>query len=177
MVADTLLNVAEHFTGFGTDINTLRKRLRAMPHVEVYNSFPPYGGAFRRRFGIENEQALDLFYQTVSMKSVGNLTDFVRQHMLEAFPVLPRIQALIAHFDDLNRAHEAVLRAKRQIERLTPLMVDCDQHAGLWTEIETLRSCRDALRGFFASLKAELLEKRLEGLNSELARTRHPGYF
>ena len=170
VVADTLLNVAEHFTGFGPDVNTLRKRLRAMPHVEVYDLFPPYGGAFRRRFGIENEQALDLFYQTVSMKSVGNLTDFVRQHMLEAFPVSPRIQALIAHFDDLNRAHEAVLRAKRQIERLTPLVVDCDQHAGLSTEIETLRSCRDALRGFFASLKAELLEKRLEGLNSELAR-------
>ena len=170
VVADTLLNVAEHFTGFGSNINTLRKRLRTMPHVEVYDSFPPYGGAFRRRFGIENEQALDLFYQTVSMKSVGNLTDFVRQHMLEAFPVLPRIQALIAHFDDLSRAHEAVLRAKRQIERLTPLVVDCDQHAELAREIDTLRSCRDALRGFFASLKGKLLEKRLEGLNSELAR-------
>ena len=31
VVADTLLNVAEHFTGFGPDINALRKRLRAMP--------------------------------------------------------------------------------------------------------------------------------------------------
>lgn len=50
VVADTLLNVAEHFTGFGPDVNTLRKRLRAMPHVEVYDSFPPYGAAFRRRF-------------------------------------------------------------------------------------------------------------------------------
>ena len=170
VVADTLLSVAEHFTGFGPDINTLRKRLRAIPHVEVHDSFPPYGAAFRRRFGIESEQALDLFYQTVSMKSVGNLTDFVRQHMLEAFPVVPRIQALIAHFDDLNRAHEAVLRAKRQIERLTPLVADCDQHAALSTEIATLRGCRDALGGFFANLKAELLEKRLEDLNNELAR-------
>jgi uncharacterized protein YPO0396 len=170
VVADTLLNIMEHFTGFGPDINTLRKRLRAIPNVEVHDSFPPYGAAFRRRFGIENEQALDLFYQTVSMKSVGNLTDFVRQHMLEAFPVVPRIQALIAHFDDLNRAHEAVLRAKRQIERLTPLVADCDQHTVLSTEIATLRSCREALRGFFAGLKAALLEKRLEGLEAELER-------
>ena len=168
VVADTLLNVTEHFTGFGPDINALRRRLRATPNVEVHDSFPPYGAAFRRRFGIGNEQALDLFYQTVSMKSVGNLTDFVRQHMLEAFPVVPRIQALIAHFDDLNRAHEAVLRAKRQIERLTPLVSDCNQHAALSTEIATLRSCRDALRCFFTGLKAELLEKRLEGLNAEL---------
>jgi uncharacterized protein YPO0396 len=170
VVADTLLNVTEHFTGFGPDINTLRRRLRAMPNVEVHDSFPPYGAAFRRRFGIENEQALDLFYQTVSMKSVGNLTDFVRQHMLEAFPVVPRIQALIAHFDDLNRAHEAVQRAKRQIGRLTPLIADYDQHAALSAEIARLRSCRDVLHGFFAGLKAELLENRLEGLSAELER-------
>ena len=58
------------------------KRLRKAA-AEVVDTFPPYGAAFRRRFGIENEQALDLFHQTVSMKSVGNLTDFVREHMLE----------------------------------------------------------------------------------------------
>ena len=59
--------------------------------VEVDDTFPPYGAWFRRRFGIENEQALELFHQTVSMKSVGNLTDFVRSHMLEPFDVAPRI--------------------------------------------------------------------------------------
>ncbi len=70
--------------------------------------------AFRRRFGIDNEQALELFHQTVSMKSVGNLTEFVREHMLEAFRRWqPRIEALVGHFEDLNRAHEAVLKATR----------------------------------------------------------------
>jgi uncharacterized protein YPO0396 len=47
---------------------------------------------------------MDLFYETVSMKSMGNLIEFVRQHMLEPFPVQPHIDALITHFDDLNRA-------------------------------------------------------------------------
>ena len=93
VVADTPLAISEHFSGFGSDINALRKRLRSMPRVEVHETFPPYSASFRRRFGIENEQALDLFHQTVSMKSVGNLTDFVRQHMLEAFPVEARIDA------------------------------------------------------------------------------------
>ena len=64
---------------------------------------------------------MDLFHQTVSMKSVGNLTDFVRDHMLEPFDAETRIKALIDHFDDLNRAHEAVLIAKRQVELLVPL--------------------------------------------------------
>ena len=168
VVADTRLSIAEQFAGFGTDISQLRKRLRAMPGVTVHESFPPYGADFRRRFGIASEQAMDLFHQTVSMKSVGNLTDFVRDHMLEAFPVEARIAALIAHFDDLNRAHEAVLKAKLQIEQLTPLSADCDRHQLLQHQVEQLRGCRDMLRPWFAHLKGELLEKRIDLLQSDL---------
>jgi uncharacterized protein YPO0396 len=167
VVADSALTIAEHFTGFGADIGQLRKRLRALPGVNLHDSFPSYGAEFRRRFGIGNEQAMDLFHQTVSMKSVGNLTDFVRDHMLEAFPVEARIDALIAHFDDLHRAHEAVLKAKTQIAQLLPLTVDCARHAELLAQVEQLRDCREALRPWFAQLKGELLEKRIDHLQAE----------
>ena len=119
--AERDLTISRDFAGFGSEITPLRKRLRSSG-VEVFDSFPPYGAWFRRRFGIDNEQALELFHQTVSMKSVGNLTDFVRNHMLEPFEVAPRIAALVEHFDDLDRAHAAVLKAKRQVELLTPLV-------------------------------------------------------
>lgn len=168
VVADSQLSIAEHCTGFGSDIGQLRKRLRAMPGVTLHDTFPEYGRDFRRRFGIASEQAMDLFHQTVSMKSVGNLTEFVRDHMLEAFPVEARIAALIAHFDDLNRAHEAVLKAKQQIDQLTPLSADCDRHQLLQHQVEQLRGCREMLRPWFAHLKGELLEKRVSLLQSEL---------
>ncbi len=161
--AERALSIATDFAGFGSDIVDLRKRLKR-DGVEVFDSFPPYGAWFRRRFGIETDQALELFHQTVSMKSVGNLTDFVRQHMLEAFDADSRIQALIGHFDDLNRAHEAVLKAKDQVARLTPLVADCERHAALTAEIESLRACREALRGHFAGLKLGLLDRRLASL-------------
>ncbi|MFZ2524779.1 MAG: ATP-binding protein [Candidatus Ferrigenium altingense] len=167
LVADRELSIAADFAGFGADINNLRKRLRASIGVELFDSFPPYAAAFRRRFGIENEQALELFHQTVSMKSVGNLTDFVREHMLEAFDVEARIAALIHHFDDLNRAHEAVLKAKDQVARLAPLVEDCGRFAGLITQVDDWRVCREALKPYFASLKTGLLEKRISNLNSE----------
>ena len=167
VVADRPLNIAENFANFGTDLAHLRKRLRGLPHVELHDTFPPYGGAFRRRFGIDNDQALELFNQTVSMKSVGNLTEFVRSHMLEAFPVEERIDALIRHFDDLNRAHEAVLKAKRQVAQLIPLVQDADEHDQRATRAEALRDCRQALRPWFASLKAELLDRRLDNLGQE----------
>lgn len=169
-VADRALSIAEHFSGFGRDINALRKRLRKMPRVELFESFPPYGAAFRRRFGIDSEQALDLFHQTVSMKAVGDLTDFVRTHMLEPFPVEDRIGQMIAHFEDLTRAHEAVVKARAQIERLTPIVADCDAHAALVTQVEDLRISRDALRAFFAGHKIALLDKRIAGLAVDIAK-------
>ena len=163
--AEHELSIATDFANFGTDIASLRKQLRSTKvKAEVFDSFPPYGAWFRRRFGIENEQALDLFHQTVSMKSVGNLTDFVRSHMLEPFDVQPRIEALIGHFDDLNRAHEAVLKAKRQVELLSPLVADGARHATLAAEIEQLRACREALKPYIASQKLGLLDQRLADL-------------
>ena len=170
VVADSVLGIAEHFAGFGADIAQLKKRLRALAGVTLFDSFPPYGAEFRRRFGIATEQAMDLFHQTVSMKSVGNLTDFVREHMLEAFPVEARIDALIAHFDDLHRAHQAVLKAKAQIERLVPLVADCDRHADLVRETENLRGCREALKPWFAERKGELLARRLVAWQADLER-------
>ncbi|MCD6525625.1 MAG: ATP-dependent exonuclease SbcCD, C subunit-like protein [Desulfuromonas sp.] len=168
-VCERDLSIAGDFSAFGSEINTLRKRLRGAG-VELFNNFPPYGAWFRRRFGIDNEQALELFLQTVSLKSVGNLTEFVRSHMLEPFDVAPRIKALIQHFEDLNRAHESVLKAKKQVEMLQPLVADCGRYEELEQRVGGLRACREALRSWFAGLKLELLEKRLVSLNEELTR-------
>jgi uncharacterized protein YPO0396 len=170
IIADEGLAIAQHFGEFGPSIDGLRKRLRSMRSVEMHDSFPPYAAAYRRRFGIETEQAMDLFYQTVSMKSVGNLTDFVRAHMLEPFPVEDRIAALIDHFDDLSRAHESVVKARRQIELLTPLVADCERHGAMGEEAKELRASRDMLKPWFAQLKHDLLQERLGRLGEQTRR-------
>lgn len=169
VVAEHALALAEDFGDFGADINALRKRLRKREHVQLFDTFPGYGAAFRRRFGID-EQAMELFNQTVSMKSVDNITRFVRDHMLEAFPVAERIDALMHHFDDLSHAHEAVIDARRRIEALTPLVADLDQHTEREQQAARLRQSRDALRPWFAGLKTDLLDKRLANLADEAGR-------
>jgi len=166
-VAEKPLSITGDFAQFGSAIDGLKKRLRK-DGVHLFDSFPPYGAFFRRRFGIEGEQALELFHQTVSMKSVGNLTDFVRQHMLEPFEVATRIAALITHFDDLNRSHEAVLKAKQQLALLTPLVADGDQHAALLATSDELRACRATLKPHFARRKLVLLDDRLQLLGESL---------
>ena len=82
VTATKALSIATEFADFGTDLRDLRKRLRA-GGAEIFDEFPKYATSLRRLLGVRSEQALELFHQTVSMKSVGNLNDFVRDHMLE----------------------------------------------------------------------------------------------
>jgi uncharacterized protein YPO0396 len=170
VTAGTPLSIATDFLGFGGDIIRLRKRLKAASGIEVRDVFPDYGKDFRRLLGIESEQAMELFHQTVSMKSVGNLTDFVREHMLEPFNAAKATKDIVAHFDHLTSAHEAVLRARAQIESLTPLLTNCDEHDRLNHEVAVLNEQRDALRYFFADHKVRLTATLLARLQEERAR-------
>ena len=169
VVADGELSIAGDFSDFGPDIASLKRRLRERG-ASLYDAYSRYAADFRRRFGITHAQALDLFHQTVSMKSVGNLTDFVRTHMLEPTDVEDRIAGLIRHFEDLTRAHDAVLTAKEQITVLTPLVASLDDHAAATAAAVQLRRLRDALRGHFVGRKLELIEARTQGRTAELAR-------
>lgn len=112
------LSIEADFTEFGSDLLDLRRRLRE-GGASIENSFPDYSRQLRRLLGIVSDQAMELFHQTVSMKSVGNLNEFVRNHMLEPVDTAARIKGIVDHFEDLTKAHEAVTRARDQLEALT----------------------------------------------------------
>jgi uncharacterized protein YPO0396 len=173
VVADGGMSILDDFANFGVDIKLLRKRLREVgddgPAVALFDTFADYSKRFRDRFGIQGEQPLELFHQTVSMKSVGSLTEFVRTHVLEAFDVARRISDLNAHFENLTKAHETVLRAKRQIEALQPLVAQCDRHTELVAHVEVLRVDRDGLKAHFSAHKCGLLTDRIETLDATIA--------
>lgn len=165
VVADTDLSVAKHFCDFGESLVGLKRQLRDQG-AHIYDHFPDYGRDFRRQLGIESEQALDLFHQTVSMKAVDNLNDFVRAHMLEPFDIGGRIESLINHFDDLTKAHEAVLRARDQLELLAPLVAHLDTHDHQTDTIAELDRRHGALPYFFAERARSLLTTELARLAS-----------
>ena len=169
-VATGELAITEHFAGFGEDIQSLRKRLRADRRVALFDTFEEYSSRLRRELGVPHPQALDLFYQTVSMKSVGNLTEFVRRHMLEPDDTDDRIRALIANFENLNHAHDAVLRARDQIERLAPLAADGERLEALEAHLAALRRAREALSAWFAGHRIVLLERQIEQFELDKSR-------
>jgi len=155
----------------GTDVLTLKKKLKADPLNEVYDAYSHYSAEFRRRMAIQSNQAIELLYQTVSMKSIGNLTEFVRNHMLEATDAEDDIDTLCRNFDNLNRAHEAVIKARRQIEELTPIVEECDRYDDTENETEELRLARESIYSYIAEIEKDLLYSRIERLEDEKRRT------
>ncbi len=171
IVSTNELTIARDFSNFGSDISELKKRLKRQSNVEVFDSFTQYSADFRRHLGIESEQALTLFYQTVSMKSVGNLTEFVRFQMLEAPPVQERVESICREFDNLNRAHEAILKAKSQLELLRPLSTDYHAYQQSQQIHAEKEQCREALDAYFSHHKSELLTERIN--QREIDLTKH----
>ncbi len=169
LLAERDLSIAAHFRGFTAGLRQLRSQLRELG-AELFETYQPYGARLRRLVGIQSDKAMELFHQTVSMKAVGNLTDFVRAHMLDVEPVKPRLDHLITHFDDLTRAHEAVVRAKRQLELLEPIATDGDRHTRESTFRDVLDQCRQHLRPHFGVLRVRFLAAELVRLESDRAK-------
>jgi len=167
VVSDQELSITEHFTKFGKDILQLKKRLKNLDRTQVFENFTDYCTTFRNLFGIKSEKALELFYQTVSIKSVGNLTDFVRSHMIEKSDVKDKIEGLKRNYENLTRSHEAVLKAKRQVDELQPLARAADDFERVSADIRELQGCIEALPAFFAAHKADLLLTAIKELNEQ----------
>ncbi len=153
------------------DIRGLKKYLRTLPHTEVYDSFVAYEKDFKRAVGITNEQALNLFYQTVSLKSIGNLTSFVREQMLERSTIDEKIDTLCKNFAELSHTHTLVLRAKEQIGMLTPIDKEAQVYENLLKEKEKFEAMRDGLEAYFASFKKELMGIKLDEMQIDVTKT------
>ncbi|PWU52359.1 hypothetical protein DLJ47_19195 [Micromonospora sp. S4605] len=171
VTSDREFTIAGDFADFGSEIGQLKRRLR-QSGAKVYDHFPEYGKDFRRRLGIASDQAMELFHQTVSMKAVGDLNDFVRHHMLEPFDTGGWIRRLVEHFQDLTKAHEAVVKARQQLAVLKPLLDACDAYAAYGQAIGELDAKRAALPYFCARGKAELFAARVAAHTVELAELR-----
>ncbi len=154
------LSIETDFTDFGSDLTDLRRRLRA-GGAEIHTVFPDYARRARRLLGIKSEQAMELFHQTVSMKSVGNLNEFVRSHMLEPADAADKVRDIVAHFEDLTKAHDAVKRAREQLDALQPLVASSKHYDGALGRRGELERQRDAVRLFIAELRVRLLTEEI----------------
>ena len=166
-ISSSDLSIKNDFSGFGNEIKSLKARLRKIPDSKIYDSFPQYANDFKRYFGIENNQALGLFNQTISMKSIGNLTSFIRENMLQEYEINENVNAMIQNYEQLSKAHDEILKAKDQIEilkKISNVGLECGK-----AEYEIINTDKKikALPFYMLINKVVFIEKKIRSLNSE----------
>ena len=168
VVATRHLTIADHFSNIDT-IKVLKKRLRQMGNVTVEDQFNRYSQQARKLLGLRSDKALDLFNQTVTIKEIGELNSFVRQHMLEKTDAQEKIGELQDHYENLMLAYAAMKRATDQLELLRPLTAEARKYEAAQTEIEFLSGCQEAVPIYFAGKKWQLLQTAVSAAQQDLA--------
>ncbi len=167
VVAPVALSIDEHFRFQGAPAD-LRKQLRAYG-AEVFQEFAAYGRRFRQMMGFRSEKALDLFNQIVSIKEIGGLNTFVRDHMLEKTDAQARIKQLRDNFENLTKAHESIQVAERQLAILEPLMQDAQKYEEQQGRISEANRCAELLNVYIASRRQTLAEQVIQQARQRLS--------
>ncbi|MEJ7682781.1 MAG: ATP-binding protein [Segetibacter sp.] len=162
------LSIKEHFSQI-EDARELRRRLKELSNTELFDdNFSKYSQRFRYLFGMQTDKAIDLFYQTVSMKSVSSLTLFVREQMLERTEIKAQIEDLKKRFDDLNKAYAAVQEARKQRDTLAPLVEFCENFRKFEERIQDIDNILQSIPAYFALKKITLLEAEIADSERQL---------
>ena len=89
--------------------------------IEFFDSGQKYADKLVKYFGMRSEKALSLFNQTVGIKVLGNLDQFIRFNMLEPQEAEEEFLKLKENYNTLLEAHGQIEKATEQAKLLTPI--------------------------------------------------------
>lgn len=170
VVAERSLSIKKDFGGFGNNISDLKKRLKKSLYVEVFNDYTSYAVKFKSLFGIVSDDALDLFQQTVSMKKVNGITDFVRKNMLgdvDRAEMEENIQHLLTHFHTLKSIHDAIVHDREKMDLLRPIVKASDTYDACLLKESELSLMEEGVQPYLAREEIKLLTEALTESNRQ----------
>ena len=141
-----------------------KKRLKDDVGARFFDSFQQYAQHFSNIFGLRSEKALSLFSQTVGVKVLGDLNDFIRTQMLEDHSFEEEFRKLELNYENLLNSHREIEKAQDQLDLLAPVL----EHGGSFrTLAETLTSLDELDQAhpaiFARESRRQLIEELAQG--------------
>ena len=130
-------------------MDKLAKQMQERGFSKTTKSYNEYFEWFRRATGVQ-PQAMDMFNQTVAVKDIQKLNDFIRKHMLEAKPWGEKVDELLRHFQDLSDAHRDLLRVQKQYNTLLPIEETGAEYRRLAEQLQHIDQLLSAAEPFFS---------------------------
>jgi len=169
IVAPYQLNINEHFGAGNFDIKgEWKKKLsRQFPKTDLFDSFKDYAARFSDLFGLK-EKALSLFNQTVGIKVLGDLTQFIRHQMLEEPEAEEQFKSLYDHYNDLLISHKAIQKDERQLELLNPVIENKNRLTELKGNLSLLNFVQEQLPFFLDKIEYDLLDAHISKIEQDI---------
>lgn len=133
----------------------------------VCREFREYQRQFKKRFGFK-DKATDVFNQTVAVKDIRNLNDFIRKHMLDSVPRKKQIENIVEHFEHLKQSYDSLVRIRKQVGQLEPIANKGCRYKELQQQHEFLELLNASFEFFRAKTKLELLRPHSEKLREKI---------
>ncbi len=173
LVAKTELSIAEHIQfGTGNQWVSRLKRQFAPGVVDDFDTFARYEAKFRPLFGMR-DKALALFNQTVGMKVLGDLDDFIRTNMLEESTAEAEFSKLMGSYQTLLVSYRALEKARTQLTLLQPVYDLSHEYAAGKAALQRAHDEQRLLEPWFAQQQVALWTGEIERQDRELDQLQH----
>lgn len=136
--------------------------------IEWFDAASKYAQQLVHVLGMQSVQALQLFNQTVGIKVLGNLDEFIRMHMLEPRNMEESFQDLKKHLATLLDAQRNIEKAEEQIRLLTPVEQHFKAYNTLKNDIELSEQLLQTARIWNSFTRNELLHQAIEENNATI---------
>lgn len=159
--------------GIKNDLSGFRELRAIKPELKrrgftVCESASAYFENIRTWTGMRR-QALDVFNQTVAVKEIENLNEFIRRYMLDPPEYEARIRAIITHYQDLETAYRRIEHAADQLQRLEPIVKQGEKLEKLQQQQRDLERNSEVAEFFFSKRKEALYENAIQEAQTEIS--------
>lgn len=158
------LTIAKDFHQFDNNGNWKKALKQSYPKqgtkeiIHFLDSPVEYGRLMRKVFGMRSEKAHTLFSQTIGVKVLGDLNEFVRRQMLEERDSESEFQRIKTYFKTLSDAHKAIEKAYQQIELLRPIRDKSNILTNLKSDLFVSEKHKEIAPLWFARTKKTMID-------------------
>lgn len=163
----TALTIEQHLSPLDT-AGVWRKTLKKKYKGEEHDSFTKYVQAFSQKFGLKSDKAVTLFAQTVGIKVLGNLNEFIRLNMLDEHDSEAEFVELREHYEHLLSSYKAIEKAREQVVLLTPIVENGVLFKEQQEKLKELTEVESCLSPYFAEKRKTLFEEASKSLESDI---------
>lgn len=177
-IAHKALHIEEDFKPFdlgGAWKRSLDQRYNkgaGRKQIEWFDAASKYAQQMVHVLGMQSVQALQLFNQTVGIKVLGNLDEFIRMHMLEPRNMEEEFQDLKKHLATLLDAQRNIEKVEAQIRLLQPIQQHMELFSASRDAIAATQAVLETAAVWNTFTKHELLKAGLEESEVEIRKTR-----